>query len=340
MTENVLSIAPPYLLFIGDVQDQLAAKTAAGILQWRPEWCIGQSRLPGCQADLGLQEMTPQEAAAAGVKTMVIGAANSGGILADNWIASIVEALNAGLDVASGLHMRLNDIAPIREAAQANGRQLFDVRHPSQRFSTGKGTKRSGKRLLTVGTDCSVGKMYTSLAIERAMKERGIAAEFRATGQTGILISGSGVSVDAVIADFISGAVEAISPANDEDHWDIIEGQGSLFHPAFAGVTMGLIHGAQPDALVLCHEPTRKTMRAVDYPLPDIEECIDLNLRVARRTNPDARMIAVSVNCSALSAEEGRLLLEELAQRTGLPCVDPLRDGVDVIVDSITDLWK
>ena len=338
MTENVLSIAPPYLLFIGDVQDQLAAKTAAGILQWRPQWCIGQSRLPGCKADLGLREMTPKEAAAAGVRTMVIGAANSGGILAENWITSILEAIEAGLDVASGLHMRLNDIAPIREAARAAGRNLFDVRHPTQRFATGKGARRSGKRLLTVGTDCSVGKMYTSLAIERALKEKGIKADFRATGQTGILIAGSGVSVDAVVADFISGAVEAIAPANDEDHWDIIEGQGSLFHPAFAGVTMGLIHGAQPDALVLCHEPTRKTMRAVDYPLPDIEECIDLNLRVARRTNPDARMIAVSVNCSALSPEEGRRLLDNLAQRTGLPCVDPLRDGVEAIVDRMPGL--
>ena len=130
-------------------------------------------------------------------------------------------------------------------------------------FATGKGTKRPGLRLLTVGTDCSVGKKYTALALEREMHARGLKADFRATGQTGILISGRGVAIDAVVADFISGAAEWLTPANEPDHWDVVEGQGSLFHPSFAGVTLGLLHGAQPDAFVVCHEPTRKTMRGV-----------------------------------------------------------------------------
>ena len=153
--------------------------------------------------------------------------------------------------------MKLGDNAEIAAAAAKHGRKLFDVRHSAERFATGKGAKRPGKRLLTVGTDCSVGKKYTALALERAMRARGLNADFRATGQTGVFISGRGVSVDAVVADFIAGAAEWLTPANDPGHWDVVEGQGSLFHPSFAGVTLGLLHGAQPDAFVVCHEPTR-----------------------------------------------------------------------------------
>jgi uncharacterized NAD-dependent epimerase/dehydratase family protein len=263
-----MEIVHPYLLFLGDVPDTLAAKTGLGIVDWRRDWCIGQHRLEGCAADAGLTDMTPEEAAGAGARTMIIGAVNAGGVLPDHWVASIVEALDAGMDVASGLHMRLADVPEIREAAERNGRHLRDVRHSEIRFDTGKG----GKRLLTVGTDCSCGKMYTSLALEKAMRERGMNADFRATGQTGILITGEGVPLDAVVADFISGAVEVVAPENDPDHWDLIEGQGSLFHPSFAGVTTGLIHGSQPDALVLCHEPTRTHMRGLPhYGLPSLE---------------------------------------------------------------------
>ncbi|MEX1147268.1 MAG: DUF1611 domain-containing protein, partial [Sphingomonadales bacterium] len=238
-----MDIKAPYLLFLGDAPDELAAKTAIGVLHWRPEKCMGQFRLPGCAADLGLTDMTIAEAAAAGVRTLVIGVANAGGRIPDHWTRSIVEALDAGLDVASGLHRRLDAIPAIADAAARNGRALMDVRHPSGDLAVGTGKRRTGKRLLAVGTDCSVGKMFASLAIEAEMKARGIAVDFRATGQTGILIAGSGISVDAVVADFISGASESLSPDNDPDHWDIVEGQGSLFHPSFAGVSLGLLHG-------------------------------------------------------------------------------------------------
>lgn len=327
---------PPYLLFLGDVGDQLAAKTAHGILEWRPEWCTGQLRLPGCRADLGLPEMSTADARAAGARTMIVAVANSGGVLAESWVPTIVAALEAGLDVASGLHQRLAEYPAIAAAAQAHGRTLEDVRHPKQRFATGTGLRRPGKRLLTVGTDCSCGKKYTALAIERGMRQRGWKADFRATGQTGIMIAGSGVAVDAVVADFISGAVEWLAPANEPDHWDVIEGQGSLFHPAFAGVSLGLLHGAQPDALVLCHEPTRTHMRGLpQQPLPSLTECIELNLRCGRLTNPDIRLVGLSINTADLSPEERVGYLARLEDELGLPAVDPLRTGVEPILEAL-----
>ncbi len=237
-----MQIATPYLMFLGDVPDTLAAKTAYGIKDWRPEWCVGQMRLPGCAADLGIPDMTLAEALAKGCRTLVIGVVNAGGVLPDHWVKEIVAAIEAGLDVASGLHVKLGAVPAIAEAAARRGRQLHDVRHTDERFPTGKGTKRSGRRLLTVGTDCSVGKKYTVLALERGMRERGLDANFCATGQTGVFISGRGVAIDAVVADFISGAVETISPEAAPNHWDLIEGQGSLFHPSFAGVSLGLLH--------------------------------------------------------------------------------------------------
>ncbi len=255
----------PYLLFLGDVPDQLAAKTSTGIADWRADWCVGQLRLPGCQADTGLRDIGLDAAAEAGAKTMVIGVVNSGGTMPKSWTGTIVRAMELGMDVASGLHARLQSFPEIAEAAAKHDRKLFNIRHSEQSFGTGRGEKRSGKRLLTVGTDCSVGKKYSALALEKGMRAQGLNADFRATGQTGVLIAERGVAIDAVVADFISGAAEWLSPANDEDHWDIIEGQGSLFHAAFAGVSLGLLHGSQPDALVLCHEPTRTHMRGLPH---------------------------------------------------------------------------
>ncbi len=327
-----MEIAKPYLLFLGDVQDQLAAKTAMGIVDWRPEWCVGQIRLEGCKADTGLPDMSISEAVAKGAKTMVVGVANAGGVLPDHWVYEIVAALHAGLDVATGLHKRLSSFPRIADAATLNGRKLHDVRFSDVNFSTGKGTKRGGMRLLTVGTDCSVGKKYTALAIDREMHRQSMSSDFRATGQTGVLISGRGLALDAVVADFISGAAEWISPENDPGHWDIIEGQGSLFHPSFAGVTLGLLHGAQPDAFVVCHEPTRSTMRGVSHPLPSIQQVIDRTILEGQLTNPKIACIGIAINTEHLSDEVARTYLKETGEAHGLPCVDPIRTGVEPIV--------
>ncbi|HWJ76309.1 MAG TPA: N-acetyltransferase DgcN [Kaistia sp.] len=334
-----MQIVTPYLLFLGDVPDALAAKTALGIVDWRPEWCVGQLRLPGCKADAGVPDMTIAEAKAAGVGTMIVGAVNAGGVLPAHWVDTIVAALDSGLDVASGLHSRLADSPAIRDAAARSGRALHDVRHSSERFATGKGTKRSGMRLLTVGTDCSVGKKYTALALETGMRKAGLDADFRATGQTGVFISGRGVAIDAVVADFISGAVEWIAPAAAPDHWDLVEGQGSLFHPSFAGVSLGLLHGAQPDAFVVCHEPTRSHMRGVAHPLPSIEEVIELTVTCGRLTNPAIRCVGIAINTAALSDDEATTLLRDTGARLDLPAVDPIRTGVEPIVAEIIRLY-
>ncbi len=332
-----MDIPHPYLMFLGDVQDQLGAKTAQGIVDWRPDWCLGQLRLDGCKADLGIPDMTIAEAAARGAKTMVVGVVNAGGVLPEHWTSAIVQAIEAGMEVASGLHTRLESVPAIQEAAATHGRRLFNVRHSDQRFATGKGTRRPGLRLLTVGTDCSVGKKYTALALEKEMRARGLDADFRATGQTGVFISGRGVAIDAVVADFISGAVEWIAPAADPKHWDLIEGQGSLFHPSFAGVSLGLLHGAQPDAFVICHEPTRTTMRGVQHPLPSIQDVIDLTMRCGQLTNPGIRPVGIAINTKAYGEDEARACLEEAAKAHGLPATDPIRFGVSTIVDRLVE---
>ena len=331
------TIAHPYLMFLGDAPDQLAAKTAAGVAHWRPNWCVGQLRMPGCNADLGLPDMTIAEAAKAGCRTVVVGVANRGGTISEAWAETLVEGIEAGMDVAAGLHNRLADVPAIAGAAAAFDRKLFDVRHPTRTFSVGTGEKRPGKRLLAVGTDCSVGKMYTALAIEAEMKARGMKADFRATGQTGIFIAGDGVSVDAVVADFISGATEWLTPANDPDHWDVVEGQGSLLHASYAGVTMGLVHGSQPDALVLCHEPTRSHMRGLPHvPVPSLTRAMEAHIAAAKLTNPAVKCIGVAVNTSGLKDDGAKQDALKLAEdETGLPAVDPVAGGVAAIVENL-----
>ncbi len=327
-----MTLKTPYLLFIGDVPDALAAKTAQGVVDWRPERVVGQMRLPGCGADLGVTDMSIEEGVAAGAKTFVIGAVNAGGVLKEDWVSVIVDAIDAGMDVASGLHVRLRSVQAIAEAATRNEVQLHDLRHSEHAFATGKGTKRSGKRLLAVGTDCSVGKKYSALCLERDMKAAGMKAEFCATGQTGKLIAERGVALDAVIADFISGAAEWITPECADDEWQVVEGQGSLFHPSFAGVTLGLLHGSQPDAFVVCHEPSRKNMRGVQTPLPTIQQVIDATITMGSLTNPDIQCVGICVNTTAMSEDEAKDYLAKLGEQYSLPAVDPLRFGSEPIV--------
>ncbi len=332
-----MKIPTPYLMFLGDAPDQLAAKTAAGVAQWRPEWCVGQLRLDGCQADLGLPDKTLQEAAEAGARTLLVGVVNQGGFFNDDWSNTLLAAVDLGYNIASGLHSKLADVPGLADAAAAKGIALFDVRHSTENFDTGKGHKRTGKRFLTVGTDVSVGKMYTSLAVEREMLSRGMKATFRATGQTGIFIAGEGVSVDAVVSDFVSGVAEQLSPDNEPDHWDVVEGQGSLFHAAYAGVTLGLLHGSQPDAVVVCHDPGRPHMRGTPtIPVHSLTETIDVNIAAGRLTNPDIRCIGVAINTSRLSESETADVLGAAEAETGLPAVDPLKNGVARLVDALS----
>ncbi len=332
-------IQTPYLLFLGDAPDQLAAKVAQGIKDWRPENAVGQFRMEGCGADLGISDMTLEEAKAAGAKTLVIGVANRGGYISQAWKDVLVTALQMGFDIASGLHNLLRDEDELVAAARVNGRTLFDVRIPSVAYPIANGKKRTGKRCLAIGTDCSVGKMYTGLAMDAEMQKRGLKSTFRPTGQTGILITGGGVPLDAVIADFMAGAVEYLTPDNDDDHWDHIEGQGSLFHVSYSGVTMALIHGGQPDALILAHEPTRTHMRGLpDYDLPSLEALRDMALPIARIANPACEIVGISVNTQHLSEDEAAAYLAEVEGRMGLPAVDTFRQGAARLVDALLAL--
>lgn len=326
---------PPYLLYLGNAPDDLAAKTARGIAHWRPQLCLAQLSGPDCRTSIDLPEMDIATAAAEGARTLIVGVANAGGVMDQATVDTVIAALEAGLDVASGLHAHLADHPLIAATAARLGRVLFDARVPPA-TPVGNGRQRAGKRLLAVGTDCSVGKMYTTLALETAMQARGIKADFRATGQTGIFIAGGGVPIDAVVADFISGGIEHLSPARDDGGWDLIEGQGSLFHPSFAGVSLGLLHGAQADALVMCHEPTRSHMRGLaHYPVPDLAACMDANLAAARLTNPAARFVGIALNTAALDDAQAAALCAELEARFGLPCQDPVRMGCEAIIDRL-----
>lgn len=328
---------PPFLLFLGDAPDIGWAKTASGLAQWRPQDCIGQYRIEGCQTDLGLTDMDFAPAVALGARTLVIGIANDGGFIAGNWVPHLIAALHAGLDLAAGLHDRLADHPEIAAAALKNGRSLHDLRRPGRSFTPGTGQKRTGKRLLTVGTDCAVGKKYTALAIEREMVCRGMDATFCPTGQTGIMITGRGIAIDSVVADFISGAAEWLSPAADNSHWHIIEGQGALLHPAYAGVTLGLVHGSQPDAIVVCHEAGRLELQGYegDFACPSLREALDVHVAAARLTNPEARGVGISLNTSRMDEGSARDALKLAEDEVGLPAFDPLRWGSGALVDHL-----
>jgi len=334
-------IKTPYLLFIGDAPDQLAIKVAQGIVDWRPAHALGQLALPGCGATLPLPALSLAEAYAAGARTLVIGVANRGGVISPAWKSVLCEALALGFDLAAGLHNHLADEPDLVAVARAHGRSLHDVRKPRGPFPIATGERRSGRRCLAVGTDCSVGKMYTALAMDAEMRARGLSSAVRATGQTGILILGEGVPLDAVVADFMAGAIEQLSPAADAAHWDHIEGQGSLFHPSYAGVTLALIHGAQPDALILAHEPTRTHLRGLPgRALPSLPALRELALTTARMVNPDCEVAGVSVNTQHLDEAGARRCLDGIEQALALPAVDPFRHGAGRLVDAVLRLGQ
>ncbi|MBD9467544.1 DUF1611 domain-containing protein [Pseudoxanthomonas sp. PXM01] len=318
----------PYLLFLGDTVEPSYAKTAFGLRDWARERCVGEFACDTVAVTTGLPFLSPAQARQAGARAMVIGVANPGGRIPATWIPLLIQALESGLDLIGGMHMRLSGIEPLRNAARALGRRLIDVRDPPAHIPVASGAKRTGNRLLTVGTDCALGKKYTALALTRAFRARGVDADFRATGQTGILIAGAGVPMDAVVADFAAGAAETLSPDAAAGHWDVIEGQGSLSHPAYAGVSLALLHGSQPDVIVVCHEYGRERVLGYPhYPLPSIEDTVALALTLGARTNPAIRCAGISVNTARLEAEAAGHVLAAMADRLGLPVADPIRGG-------------
>lgn len=333
---HTLTLRGPYLIFVGDEARLSYAKTGRGLADWRPERCRGQLRLAPGAADLGLPDLTLAEAAAAGVGSLVVGTALVGGSIPETWVDTLAAAARAGIDIVAGLHSRLDSIPALVAAAASGGARLVDVRTPPAALPVGTGRKRSGRRLLTVGTDCALGKKYTALQLERDMRGAGLDADFRASGQTGIMIAGAGIPIDCVVADFISGAAELLSPANAAAHWDVIEGQGSIFHPGYAAVSHGLLIGSQPDAFVVCHAAGRTQIEGWPHmPLPGIGEVIERTLAIGALTNPAIRCVGISVNTAALPQGQRRDYLAQLAERYRLPAVDPLLTGTAAIVDRL-----
>jgi uncharacterized NAD-dependent epimerase/dehydratase family protein len=332
-----LQLPNPYLLFVGDITVARYAKTAFGLCHWARERCVGEYALSASAVTTGLERMTPARAKELGARSLVIGVAPIGGEIAPHWVSTLVGAMEAGLDLISGMHTRLGSLPELAAGSAKTGRCLFDVRQPPPGLTPGTGHKRSGRRLLTVGTDCALGKKYTALSLTRELKKRGVDAEFRATGQTGILIAGGGIPIDSVISDFIAGAAEALSPDAAPEHWDVVEGQGSVFHPLYAGVSLGLLHGTQPDVIVMCHEVGRDQVLGLpNYLTPHIPEAIELTLRLARRTNPGVRCAGVSLNTSGMDESRARQLMSEQSRALALPVADPLRPGteLDQLVDA------
>jgi uncharacterized NAD-dependent epimerase/dehydratase family protein len=328
----MLELRKPYLLFLGNVTLRSDAKTGFGLRDWCPQDVLGEWSLPEATVSLGLPRITPAQAARAGAGSLVIGVAPAGGALPEAWVPTLAQALEAGLDVVSGMHTRLELHPALVEAAARGDARLINVRHGSPCTTVATGRRRTGRRLLTVGTDCALGKKYTALAMARQLQSQGVPATFRATGQTGILIAGQGVAIDALVADFVAGAAEALSPDNAPGHWDVIEGQGSLFHPAYAGVTLGLLHGSQPDAIVLCHDPSRTVIE--DCPqvaIPPLAEAIRRYLEAGRLTNADIRCAGLAINASSLDDAQWADYQARLGEELGLPVCDPMRGGVEPI---------
>ncbi len=339
---NEFHIPSPYLLFTGNADSvQTDAKTAAGVADWSREKCLGQLWMKSTRVDLGLPHLSLEEAVKKGAKTLIVGVAPMGGRIENDWVDLFEKAIEAGLNIAAGLHTRLSSIDRLKSAANKYKKQLFDVRYYDGPIPPPSGKKRTGKRLLTVGTDCAVGKKYATLAIAKKMKEKGLDATFRATGQTGILIEGSGIAIDNLICDDCFGGVELLSPNAKKDHWDVIEGQAAFFHP-WGGVTLMLVQGSQPDVMVLCHNPARKSLLHLEhFPIREIPEYIEAYERAAKFTNPKAKVEAISLNTSEFKdKKEAIALIQNFEKKYKLPCFDPIFTDVGPFVDILIEKYS
>jgi uncharacterized NAD-dependent epimerase/dehydratase family protein len=270
---------------------------------------------------------------------LLLGTAPTGGRLPDSWRADIILAIENGLDIVSGLHDFLEDDPEIKAVADAHGRLLLDVRKAPEDLpvASGLAKKVKGFTVLTVGSDVSIGKMTTSLELLRAAQKKNVKADFVATGQTGIMVAGGkGIAIDRVIGDFMAGAAEQMVTSVDEScELIFVEGQGSLAHPGFSGVTLSLLHGSCPKAMILCHQPGRKLIgRLPDFPILDLKRMIGLNETMAALMQP-AKVVGIALNTNGLNEEEARQAILAIEQETELPCTDPVRFGADALVDAI-----
>ncbi|MDP3507876.1 MAG: DUF1611 domain-containing protein [Candidatus Melainabacteria bacterium] len=331
-----------------------SSKTAEGVLRYgkNPITCIiDQSQVgKSIKSVTGIDAEAPivgsvEEALALGTDALLLGTAWNGGAMPDHWRQDIVKALAGGLDVINGLHDFLEDDANIVAAAKKHGKRLFDVRKPPENLPVAAGrVLENGKYkgndslvALTVGSDCSVGKMTVALEIQRSANKKGKEAAFVATGQTGIMICGRGIAIDRVIGDFMAGATEMmVLEAAQEAPVVLVEGQGSLAHPGFSGVTMALVHGSCPQAMIMCHRPSRTHIKGTNFAISDLNRLIATYELMAAYMRP-SKVIAVALNTSDLSESEAQAAIAEVGAETKLPTTDPVRFSADLLWQAIED---
>ncbi len=284
--------------------------------------------LPGARVTTELRPLSPRKALAKGARALVIGVANSGGVIPDTWLAALVEALESGLDIISGLHAKLVDIPVLRDAADRTGRRLIDIRTPPAGIEVTSGAPRYGRRTLTVGTDRALGKNYTAQAVVRRLRARGIDADFRATGQTGLMIAGACIPINAVVADFVAGAAEMLGPAADPAHVDVIEGQARCSTRPMPASHSGFSTVASPTCSWSAMPPGRTAILGhPGYHVPSIADVIAQTIALGRLTNPAIKCAGISLNTAELSDAAAAVEIAATAQRFGLPAADPIRGG-------------
>ncbi len=344
-------MAQPRFLILADGDfGPMTSKTANSVIRYRPDQIVGvlDRRLAGgtVQQVLGFGGDTPilgsmEEGLARGPNAVLIGIAPQGGRLPEEWRAWLKLALEHGCDLWSGLHTFLSDDPMLRETAAAQGRQIFDLRRPPADLPVASGLAKDVDAyvVLAVGTDCNVGKMTSQLQLVDGLRARGLRTNFVATGQTGIMIEGWGIAVDAVVADFIAGAAERITVQGAKNA-DIVlvEGQGSINHPGYSGVTLGLLHGSCPDALILCHQASREYIgdyrQAAWLRIPPLSEYVRLYESIGSAVHP-TRVVAVCLNTYDLDEAAARRACEAAERETGLPSTDPVRFDPAPVIDAL-----
>ena len=326
--------------------DPVTAKTASSVLRYRPEEVValldGTNEGRTTKELLGVGGSTPivaKLADAVGANTLMIGIAPSGGRIPPAWKSIILDALNQGMDVVSGLHEFISSDPAFVAAAQKGGGSISDVRKNDEHDVANKlGLREECLRIHTVGQDCCVGKMLAAIELTNAMKARGHDAKFIASGQTGIMIEGDGVPIDCVVADFVNGAIEKQILANQHHEMLFIEGQGSLAHPRYSAVTMGLLHGCAPHGLVMCYEAGRPATHGMEYvPLQPLAKLVEVYEMMANLMGP-SRVIGVAMNSRRLNDEQAEAEREKVRAELGVPVCDVIRHGSDDLAEAVLAL--
>ncbi len=337
------------LLLTSGCLDVLTAKTAVTLLRYCPDEVVavldaehaGQDLAALVDAGRGVPIVDSVEAALPlDPDHLVLGAVFPGGVLPARWRVALIEALSNGMHVINGLHTPVGRDQELAAVASEHGRYIYDLRQVSREYpvGTGRAVTTRATRVLTVGSDCNLGKMVTSVEVGRELAARGRPAEFVATGQTGVMVAGRGEVVDAVKSDFVSGSAEALVLEADETGPDfiIVEGQGALLHPGFSAVTLGLMHGVLPDLMILCHDPSRELMRHTQTPVPPLARLISLHEAILEPIHR-SKVVAISLNCFGMPADQIRATIEKVQSETGLPATDCVRTGVAPLVEGLLE---